>query len=50
MKGKSRCKSIGGCVVAFGAGIITSCLLPWAAVSFAAAAVAIFAGLLLFIC
>lgn len=48
MKINCKLKAVGGCVVAFGIGIITACLLPWAAVSFAVAVVAVAAGLLLF--
>ena len=48
MKISFKLKAAGGCIVAFGVGIITACLLPWAAVSFAVALVAVAAGILLF--
>ena len=49
MKLKHRNRSSGGCVIAFGIGIIVACLLPWVAVSFTVAAVAVIAGLLLYL-
>ena len=43
---RHRCP-LGVCIIAFGAGVILSCLMPWAAVCFAVALVAVAAGIMI---
>ncbi len=47
MKACGNRKAAGGCIVAYGAGIITACLLPWSAVCLAVALVAVAGGIML---